>query len=90
VRAVPGEIYGLSQSVRADATGQQARLQINWLDADGAIVDVTLSLVPVFPDWRRHRVYATAPPGASIAEVYAGAHGGSTVYFDEMAFGPIQ
>lgn len=79
-----GEIYTLGHWTRADAEGQAARLQINWLDRAGTMVGVNIEVVPAALQWRWHTITVTAPPGAVTANVYASVHGDSQVWFDDF------
>lgn len=79
-----GDIYTLGHWTRADAEGQAARLQINWLDRAGTMVGVSIEVVPAALQWRWHTMSVTAPPGAVTANVYVSVHEGSQVWFDDL------
>jgi len=82
----PGEIYLLGHWSRADRLDQSGRLQINWLDANGQIVDVNIDTFLAETKWSWHQFLAMAPSQASFAHVYVSAHGGGRVWFDDYVF----
>ena len=81
-----GQLYTLGHWTMADLPGQYSRLQINWLDEDGALVDVSINVVAVGTEWRRQQMSVTAPDRAACAQVYASVHEDSEVWFDDMSF----
>ncbi|MCL4395177.1 MAG: glycosyltransferase family 39 protein [Chloroflexi bacterium] len=80
----PGKVYTLGHWTRADQPKQTARLQINWLDANMKIIDVSLTPVPAGEEWTWHQMSATAPDGAVLAQVYVSVHENSHVWFDDV------
>jgi hypothetical protein len=83
---VSGGSYTLSHWTRADLPNQFARLQINWLDDNLAIIDVSIMVIPVSSEWTRHRMPVLAPRNATIAQIYASVHENSQVWFDDFEF----
>jgi hypothetical protein len=81
-----GEIYSLSHWTVAEKQGQIARLQINWMDANGQFLDASILLVDVDLDWRQNGMAVTAPMEAAKAGIYVSVHGGSHVVFDDYCF----
>ncbi len=81
----PGHLYTLGHWTMADLPGQSGRLQINWLDDDGALVDVSINVVTVGSEWQWQQMSVTAPDRAAYAQVYASVHEGSEVWFDDMS-----
>ena len=84
---VSGGPYLLSCRVRALKPGQKARLQINWSDAQGALVKENIEVLDVSSDWKRHELNLVLPPQAVTAVVYASALNPSVVWFDDFSFG---
>jgi hypothetical protein len=85
--AQSGECYELSVAMRSDEQGSVGRLQMNWLDANGAFMDAQLAGVRVVgasPEWQTPRVQLRAPTGAGGVRVYATAHQGH-VTLDDFA-----
>lgn len=82
----PGKLYGLAHWTRADSVGQFARLQINWLDEDLSIVDVSIDVIPISSEWQWHKMQVTAPNDAVFAQVYVSIHDDSQVWFDDLDF----
>jgi hypothetical protein len=80
-----GRLYRLSHVTRAEQPQQYARLQINWLDPRGQMVDVSIEVVPASSRWTKHALMVTAPERAATALVYASVHGNSRVWFDDFA-----
>jgi hypothetical protein len=81
-----GEIYSLSHWTVAEEPGQIARLQINWMDANGQFLDASILLVDVDLNWRQNGMAVTAPMEAAKAGIYVSVHGGSHVTFDDYCF----
>lgn len=79
-----GGVYTLGHWTRADAAGQAARLQINWLDGTGRMVGVSIDVVSATSEWRWSTLTATAPAEAVTANVYVSVHEDSRVWFDDM------
>jgi hypothetical protein len=80
-----GRLYTLSHYSRADEPGQFARLQINWLDARGGLVEASIDVVPVGKRWAKSEMTVTAPERAVTAMVYASVHERSRVVFDDFS-----
>jgi hypothetical protein len=91
VEIAPGATYLLSEWVHSGSEFDEwARLQVNWLDADGAIVGVGLEVVPALSDaWRQRSIRVVAPNNAAQAAVYVSVHMGAKVCFDDFFFAEI-
>lgn len=63
-------------SIRARCHGAPIpfRMQVNWLAADGAIIDSTIGVEECKPKWDDYTLAMVAPPGAQTAIVYAVGH----------------
>jgi hypothetical protein len=86
VPVTPGAAYLLSQYVRSASGFGRARLQVNWEDAAGASVGVSIEIVPATnAAYRRWSMLATAPPTAVTALVFLSGHE-SEVWFDDVSF----
>ena len=85
VKVEAGTLYVLSHVSRADQPRRYARLQINWLNERGELVEASIDVVPAEERWRRHTMVVTAPAGAATAVVYASVHGDGRVWFDDFA-----
>jgi hypothetical protein len=85
VKIEAGKLYFLSHVSRSDRPQQSARLQINWLNQRGEMVEASIDVVPVDTQWKKHTMIVTAPDGAATAVVYAAVHGNSRVWFDDFA-----
>lgn len=79
-------LYTVAHWTRADRTGQTVRLQVNWLDPGGRIIDATIRVVEARPEWSWHCVAASAPADAVLAIVYASVHGHCQVWIDDLCF----
>ncbi|MBI4441904.1 MAG: glycosyltransferase family 39 protein [Acidobacteria bacterium] len=84
-----GAIYVLRHSSRASEPDQFVRLQINWLDREGNMIEVDIRVVPAETDWRSHAMAAIAPANASWADIFASVQGDSEVWFDNFSFTEI-
>ena len=82
----PGSLYTLGHWTRADQDGQFARLQVNWLDEQGKIVDTSIEVVPETEVWTFREFSLTAPDGTARATVYVSVHDNSKVWFDDVRF----
>jgi hypothetical protein len=80
------KIYSLGHWTRADVPEQNGRVQINWLDANEKIIDVTISVFRATTKWTWHQVSASAPSKASFAHIYLSVHENSEVLFDDYVF----
>jgi len=81
-----GKVYTTGHWTRADTNGRYARLQINWLNEHGQVVDVNIRVVPVSSDWKWNEMAASAPAGTASAEIYVSVHEDSVVWFDDFQF----
>ncbi|MGV8038887.1 MAG: ArnT family glycosyltransferase [Thermoanaerobaculaceae bacterium] len=79
-------LYTLAHWTRADRAGQTARLQVNWLDPGGRIIDATIQVVEARAEWAWNGVAASAPADAVLAIVYANAHDQGRVWIDDLCF----
>jgi hypothetical protein len=89
VQPVPvtaGQRYRLTHFSRSDSPTSNARLQVNWLDTRGKILDVSMAVMPTTPDWKEYDLSATAPDGVATAVVYANSQDGP-VWIDDVFFG---
>ena len=86
VAVTPDQLYSLAHWTRAEAADQLARLQINWLGADGGLLGVSLVVEPVGSDWHWRQMSVTSPAGAARAQVYVNVHGASRVWVDDVTF----
>lgn len=82
-----GRLYTVGHFTRSDEAGQFARLQVNWLDAEGKMIDSSIDVVPVTSEWRHHSMRISAPSGSATAVLYASVHERSRVVFDDIWFG---
>src|SRR6185369_14079964 len=82
----PGSRYVLRHWIRQDLAGSSARLQVNWLDSSGGLVDASIAVVAASPDWAAHEMLVTAPPGTATAVIFASVHDGGRVVFDDFSF----
>jgi hypothetical protein len=88
-QAVPvreNEVYVLSEYVKAGSGGQAARLQVNWLDADGSFLATDIGVVPATSEWREHYMPVMAPPGAEVALIHVTSHDQGEGWFDDLSF----
>jgi hypothetical protein len=81
--------YLLTEWVRTGETGRYLpfRLQVNWLNSAGGILD--FSIAPVYPeeDWKKYQVILFAPAGAGQALVYlTNQDPRATTDFDDVHF----
>jgi hypothetical protein len=86
VPVTPGTTYLLSEYVRSAAGFGRARLQVNWEDAAGASVGVSIDVVPATDDaYRRWSMLAKAPPTAVRALIFLNGHE-AEIWFDDVSF----
>lgn len=86
VAVVPGEMYALGHWSRADRPDQFGRLQVNWLNGKLKLLDANIEVFRAQPGWTWNEVYATAPAGASVADIFVSVHEEGTVWFDDYVF----
>lgn len=88
VDAVPGRTHRLTARVRraAVAVPADARLQVNWLDARGSLIEVDLEVRACTEAAVSHSIDVVPPAGATTALVYATAHGEAPVVFERLSF----
>jgi hypothetical protein len=86
VPAQAGNLYILRESVRAGIEGQQARLQVNWLDQQSRFLSFDIRVIEPGRNWDEYEMWVSAPDGAAYACVYASSHEKSLVEFDDMSF----
>jgi hypothetical protein len=84
--AQSGSLYTVGHWTRADQDGQFARLQVNWLDAQGKMVDTSIEVVPASGEWTFREFSMTAPDGIARAVVYVSVHEDGKVWFDDILF----
>jgi hypothetical protein len=82
----PGSRYRLRHWTRAVRPGSSARLQVNWLDRSGRMLDSAIEVVPASPEWASHEMLVMAPRGAATAVVFASVHEDGKVLFDDFSF----
>jgi hypothetical protein len=80
------KIYSLGHWSRADLPKQRGRLQINWLDANQKVIDVTINVFQAEKKWAWHQLSAVAPAKASLAQIYVSVDDNSEVFFDDYVF----
>jgi hypothetical protein len=88
VRIRPGARYLLRHWTRTAGPGSFARLQVNWLDEWGKMLDTSIDVVPASSGWTSHETLVTAPARATTAVVYASVHVNGRVLFDDLFFAP--
>jgi hypothetical protein len=89
-QAVPvegGRRYSLGHFTRTDSPGHAARLQVNFTDAAGKMVDVKIEVPPAGSEWSWNEMNLVAPKNAAAAIVYVQTHEAGSVWFDDIWFG---
>jgi hypothetical protein len=84
VPILTGRIYTFSSYARSDAAGSNVRLQVNWEDEQGHMVDLSIAVFTTSADWRQHDLTAMAPPGSVRANVQVSAYSGQ-VWLDDCS-----
>jgi hypothetical protein len=84
VPVVQGNLYTLTEWIRADSPGQNARLQIMWLTQSGASGKVAIDAIPVTESWEQYDFSVTVPEGVMAARVYVTAHDNSRIWVDDV------
>lgn len=79
-------LYTLNQWVKANQPGQQARLQIVWLDEQSRLSLASIDVIPASENWEWHQMSVTAPEDAVAAQIYITAHDNSSVLIDDVCF----
>jgi hypothetical protein len=72
----PGEMYTLNQYVRSDLPDSSMRVQLNWLDPSGELIEASINVHPARSEWQLRELTATAPEGAASVVVYLNAQSG--------------
>jgi hypothetical protein len=85
VSITPGRTYALSHYSRSDTPESSVRVQVNWLDRRGKIIEVSMDILPALAYWTREELSARAPSRATTAMVFANAHTGQ-VWLDDYSF----
>ncbi|MYF91222.1 MAG: hypothetical protein F4184_03530 [Gemmatimonadetes bacterium] len=82
----PGEIY--LNRVSARCAGQQARgrLQVNWIDAEGELLDVEIRAFDCAPQWVTQGQEVVAPLGAVSAVVFGSSHSALPIQISRVSF----
>ncbi|MDW7983682.1 MAG: hypothetical protein RMK16_03205 [Acidobacteriota bacterium] len=87
--ARPGTFYRFRLHARSLQAGQQARLQLNWLDAAWKLLSLELQVVPVDTHWNAYEMIAQVPRGAAYVTIHVVAHERSHVWFDDVSLTEI-
>jgi hypothetical protein len=85
---VAGHCYQVQQFSRGRQPGDQARLQVNWLDESNRDLGPSADLVRVlnaYPSWKSARTLVQAPAASRSARIYAIANRGR-VWLDDYSF----
>ena len=86
----PGQHYLVSWEARSVAPSQTAKLQVNWTDAQGALVKEDISTVESGTAWKRYEIGLQAPAQATRAIVYASPLDPSSIWFDDVSFSQVE
>jgi len=86
----PGQHYLVSWEARSVAPSQTAKLQVNWTDAQGALVKEDISTVESGTEWKRYEIGLQAPAQATRAIVYASPLDPSSIWFDDVSFSQVE
>ena len=84
VPVTSNRIYTLGHHARTDQPESAVRLQINWLDDQGKIIDVSIHVVNAGAEWKRNEFRVMAPPRAKTAAIYVNTQAGSA-WFDDYS-----
>ena len=90
VSVTGGKIYRLSQRSWTSDQAARARLQVNWLDASGRMIQSSIKVVDVGRTPVSYTTTMRAPDQAAAATVYATPHDGGVVWFDSMSLQELQ
>ena len=82
--------YSFSCHAHSVADVGTGRLQINWLDANGALVHQDLKVIELVSKWTSYEVRFQSPEDAVRATIYVGPLDPSSVWFDEFSFGKME
>ncbi len=86
----PGQHYLVSWEARSVAPSQTAKLQVDWTDAQGALVKEDISTVESGTEWKRYEIGLQAPAQATRAIVYASPLDPSSIWFDDVSFSQVE
>jgi len=80
-----GHLYFLGFRARsASSEAQQARLQVNWMDASGQFLPASAQIITVDTEWKSYEMPLVAPPEAHRGSIPATPHGDGQVLFDDF------
>ncbi len=81
IEVTPNKQYKNLVTTRCPSTEGQARMQINWLDANGKYISTDLRLIQCTHAWKTDSMKVFAPANARTAMVYASGHTKVAVQF---------
>ncbi len=82
--------YFFSGEWRASLKGQAAKIQVNWTDAEGALVREDFNILDLSTEWKHFEFDFEAPPRAVNVTLYASPLDPSSVWFDKFSFGEVK
>ncbi|MCH9789242.1 MAG: glycosyl transferase [Planctomycetes bacterium] len=74
IAVMPNKQYKNQVTTRCSSSAGQARMQINWLDANGKYISTDLRLIQCTDAWKTDSMKVFAPTNAHAAMVYASGH----------------
>ncbi len=86
VKAESGTKYLYTAEARCIDGPAKGRLQVNWLDRNGAMTSTNIEVFDCSRETSVHSMTVRAPVDASNAVVYASAHGDTPVLFSKVSF----
>lgn len=86
VSVTPGRKYKNSVTAKCGEQTGQGRLQINWLNSNGAFITTTINVFDCTPEETTQSMEVVAPLNASTAVVYATAHGDISLVITKVSF----
>ena len=82
----PGHSYLQSAFARCQDMPGTGRLQVNWLNVDGEIIDTNIGFFECTPESKLYQNVANAPTDAVTAVVFLAAQSSVPISFQSMSF----
>jgi len=86
VPVVGGRRYKNSVKSECGTQPTQGRMQVNWMDAAGRFIGVSIQVFECTADTKSYSMEVRAPRNAAVAVVYASGQTDVPVTFSEVSF----
>lgn len=86
IKVTSGQSFKNSVSARCSTAPTPGRIQVNWLDENGAFISASIETFDCKMEWTTHEMTVVAPPNAHSAVVYASGHTETPLEFKTLSF----